>query len=78
LLSGEATARVARLLELLIEMSAGNPPLRMSRQDMAAILDISPETASRVCSQLLLRGWLRESAASFDADRGALRRLATE
>ena len=49
-----------------------------ARQDMAAILDISPETASRVCSQLLLRGWLHESSASFEIDRAQLQRLAAE
>lgn len=78
LLSGEATTRVARLLMLLGDMAQGAPPPRMTRQDMAAILDISPETASRVCSQLLLRGWLHESSASFEIDRTQLQRLATE
>ncbi|HWS26589.1 MAG TPA: Crp/Fnr family transcriptional regulator [Xanthomonadales bacterium] len=78
LLSGEATTRVARLLNLLSEMAMGAPPPRMTRQDMAAILDISPETASRVCSQLLLRGWLRESDTSFAIDREQMQRLAAD
>lgn len=78
LLSGEATTRVARLLNLLSDMAMGEPPPRMTRQDIAAILDISPETASRVCSQLLLHGWLRESAASFEINREQMERLATD
>lgn len=78
LLSGEATTRMARLLMLLSDMAQGAPPPRMTRQDMAAILDISPETASRVCSQLLLRGYLRESSASFEIDRAQMTRLAAD
>lgn len=78
LLSGEATTRVARLLLLLADMAQGQPPPRMSRQDVAAMLDISPETASRVCSQLLMRGVMVESGNHFEINRAEVERLAAD
>lgn len=76
LLSGEANARVARLLCFLVDFARGGPPPRLSRQEIAAMLDLSPETASRVCSALSLRGLLRETGSSFEIDRAALERMA--
>lgn len=77
LLSGEANARIARLLCFLVDFARGGPPPRLSRQEMAAMLDLSPETASRVCSALVLRGLLREAGSTFQIERPALERMAT-
>lgn len=74
LLSGEVQARIARLLCLLDDFDQ-TMPFRMSRQDMAALVDTSPETASRVCSAFLQQGWLKEEGPGFEIDREALRQL---
>lgn len=76
LLSGEASARVARFLCFLVDFAGSGPPPRLTRQDTAAILDLSPETVSRVSSAFILRGVLREHGSTFDVDRPALEKLA--
>jgi hypothetical protein len=45
---------------------------------MAAILDLSLETASRVCSGFIQQGWLQESGNQFRTDRAALERVAAD
>lgn len=75
LLSGEAATRIARLLCFLDAFRTDGQPLRLSRQDMAAMVDISYETASRVCSQFQQRGWLDESGARIAIDRPRLEAL---
>lgn len=77
LLSGDAVRRVARLLCFLEDFAIDMAPLKLTRGDMAAILDISLETASRVCSGFIKQGWLQESGQQFRIDRAAIDRLAT-
>lgn len=74
LLAGPASARVARLLALVADLAGDQPPPRLSRHEMAAACDITPETASRIASQWIARGWLFEDATSFRIDREALGR----
>lgn len=74
LLAGPAPARVARLLELLTDLAGGGPPPRLGRQDIAAACDLTPETASRIASEWIARGWLVESGHTFRIDRALLRR----
>lgn len=75
LLSGDANQRVARLLCFLQDFARGKPP-RLSRQEMAAVLGLTLETTSRVCSAFIQRGWLREGEGSFLIDRVVLEALA--
>jgi CRP-like cAMP-binding protein len=75
LLGGPAPARVARLLDMLVELAAGEPPPRLSRQDIAAASDLTPETASRIASEWIAQGWLVEDERSFRIDREALGRF---
>jgi len=74
LLSGEANQRVARLLCFLQDFASAAPP-RLSRQEMAAVLGLTMETTSRVCSAFMQRGWLSEGDGSFSIDRAALEAL---
>jgi CRP-like cAMP-binding protein len=73
--SGPAPTRMARLLELLVELADGQPPPRLSRQDIAAACDLTPETASRIASDWIVQGWLVEDERSFRIDREALGRF---
>jgi CRP-like cAMP-binding protein len=73
--SGPATSRIARLLDLLVELADGQPPPRLSRQDIAAACDLTPETASRIASEWIAQGWLVEELHSFHVDREALGRF---
>lgn len=75
LLGGSAPARMAHLLRLLVDLAHGEPPPRLSRQEIAAACDLTPETASRIASDWIAHGWLVESADSFRIDRDALDRL---
>ncbi len=75
LLSGEVQVRIARLLCMLDDIDEPEAHFRMSRQDMAALVDTSPETASRICSAFLQSGWLHEEGQGFQIDRGALQRI---
>lgn len=74
-LAGPAPARVARLLDLLAVLADGTPPPRLSRQDIAAACDLTPETASRIASDWIAQGWLVESGDTFRIDREALGRF---
>lgn len=76
LTSGDALGRVARLLLYLDELGQDGQVPRLSRQDMAAILDLSAETASRACSELMRRGALGEMQGCGPLDRAALEALA--
>ena len=76
LTSGDALGRVARLLLYLDELGQDGQVPRLSRQDMAAILDLSAETASRACSELMRRGALGEMQGCGPLDRDALEALA--
>lgn len=73
--SGPAPSRIARLLDLLVELAADLPPPRLSRQDIAAACDLTPETASRIASEWIAQGWLVEDLHSFHIDREALGRF---
>lgn len=72
--SGSAPARMARLLDLLVSLADGAAPPRLSRQEIAAACGLTPETASRIASEWIAQGWLRESDTSFEVDRAVLRR----
>jgi CRP-like cAMP-binding protein len=75
ILHGPAPARMARLLRLLVTLADGAPPAKLSRLEIAAACDIAPETASRVASDWIARGWLRERDHSFEIDAAALDRV---
>jgi CRP-like cAMP-binding protein len=75
LLAGPAPARVARLLDMLVALADGGPPPRLSRQDIAAVCDLTPETASRIASEWIEQGWLVEAGDTFRIDRDALGRF---
>jgi CRP-like cAMP-binding protein len=74
ILHGPAPARMARLFRLLVTLADGAPPPKLSRLEIAAACDIAPETASRVASDWIAHGWLRERDDSFELDAAALDR----
>jgi len=59
---GQARERVTNLLAYLAELAAPEPCPRVRRLDMAALLDIAPETAARVIADLKRAGLLQETA----------------
>jgi len=74
--TGSSRERVLKLLRCLAEFAHPNVCPRVSRNDMAAMLDISSETAARVIATLKRRGSLVEtdSELRFDPDRLSLQR----
>jgi CRP-like cAMP-binding protein len=73
LLAGPAPVRVARLLDMLVALADGGPAPRLTRQEIAAACDLTPETASRIASEWIAQGWLVETGDTFRIDREALR-----
>lgn len=65
---GPSRVRVLRLLSYLAEFAAPAPCPSLSRQDMAAMLDVSTATASRVVAELKAGGLLRERRHRFEFD----------
>lgn len=59
--SGPSRERVLKLLGYLAEFARPQPCPRVSRLDMASMLDISSETAARVMAELKDAGLLEES-----------------
>ena len=71
--TGGAEARVARLLLLLDGPTNGQPLPHIRRDDMGALLAISPETTSRIMADFRRRGLIKPvSAEAYDYDRDAL------
>ncbi|HMX54099.1 MAG TPA: helix-turn-helix domain-containing protein, partial [Plasticicumulans sp.] len=75
--TGTARARVARLLLRL----AGPRPVEafrlLGREDIGAMLGLTPETVSRTVAELRRQKLLREQGAGlFTVDAPALRRIA--
>jgi len=72
--AGPSRARVLKLLRYLAEFAAPGPCPRLRRLDMAAMLDISSETAARVIAELKAAGLVVETATElrFDPERLAL------
>lgn len=60
--SGPARERVTNLLAYLAELAAPEPCPRVRRLDMAALLDIAPETVARVIADVKRTGRLQETA----------------
>jgi CRP-like cAMP-binding protein len=69
--SGPSRERVLKLLSYLAEFAQPWPCPRVSRLDMAAMLDISSETAARVVAELKNAGLLEEAQRElrFDPQR---------
>lgn len=65
---GPSRARILKLLCYLAEFAAPAPCPSVSRQDMAAMLDVSAATASRVVAELKAGGLLRERRRRFEFD----------
>ena len=72
--TGPSRERVLKLLRYLAEFAAPSPCPRLRRLDMAAMLDISSETAARVIADLKTAGLVVETATElrFDPERLAL------
>jgi CRP-like cAMP-binding protein len=75
---GSSRARVLKLLCYLAEFVAPAPCPSISRQDMAAMLDVSPATASRVVAELKVTGVLRERRHRLEFEPARLERLLDE
>jgi CRP-like cAMP-binding protein len=69
--TGPSRERVLKLLRYLAEFAAPSPCPRLRRLDMAAMLDISSETAARVIADLKTAGLVVETATElrFDPER---------
>lgn len=69
--TGPSRERVIKLLRHLAELAAPGPCPRVRRLDMAALLDISSETAARVMADLKHAGLLEEKPDRllFDPER---------
>jgi len=69
--SGPSGARVVRLLRFLARFSHPDPCPRISRTEMASMLDISSETAARVIADLKRQGLLQETHSHlvFDPEK---------
>ena len=65
---GPSRVRVLKLLRYLAEFAAPAPCPSVSRQDMAAMVDVSAATASRVVAELKAGGLLRERQHRFEFD----------
>lgn len=70
-LTGPSRERVLKLLRFMAEFAAPAPCPRIRRLDMAAMLDISSETAARVIADLKIAGLLEEgpNELRFEPDR---------
>ena len=71
-LTGPARQRVLKFLAHMAELAAPEPCPRIRRLDMAAALDIAPETAARVIADLKKAGILSESAHEMRFERDQL------
>lgn len=69
--TGPSRERVIKLLRYLAQFAAPGPSPRLRRLDMAAMLDISSETAARVIADLKQAGMLEETPTQlvFDPER---------
>ncbi len=77
--TGSAEARVARLLLLLDGPTNGQPLPHISRDDMGALLAITPETASRVMADFRRRGLITQLAPNTHGyDQDGLTRIALD
>ncbi|KAA5605291.1 Crp/Fnr family transcriptional regulator [Roseospira marina] len=75
--TGNAKARVARLLLLLREGQGGEQCMLFGREDMGAMLGVTTETASRIVAEFRRTGILTEVGQNrYDCDVEALTRLA--
>lgn len=76
--TGTARARVARLLLRLAGPDASTPFRLLGREDIGAMLGLTPETVSRTVAELRRQGLLTEGQRQnqFTADAEALRRVA--
>ena len=70
--TGPSRERVLRLLRYLAQFAAPDPCPRIRRLDMAAILDIAPETAARVIADLKKAGVLEETPTELRFDPARL------
>lgn len=78
LTTGSAQARTARLLLYLVPPQSVQGPA-LHRDDMGAIMGVSPETASRMVADFKRRGWLSEGQGMLRVlDRDAIERMARE
>lgn len=71
-LTGPARQRVLKFLAHMADLAAPEPCPRIRRLDMAAALDIAPETAARVIADLKKAGILTESAHEMRFERDQL------
>jgi CRP-like cAMP-binding protein len=78
--TGTARSRVARLLRRLVEISEPDGQCRLvSREDMGAMLGITPETASRTIADFKRQGILREIGPNLmECDTRTLSQLADD
>lgn len=60
-ITGPARERITKLLKYLADLAAPEPCPRVRRLDMAALLDVAPETVARVVAELKRGGLLVES-----------------
>lgn len=75
--TGSARGRVARLLLWLVERNDGERCDLFSREDLGAVLGLTPETASRVMAERKRQGYISEPRPNhFLCDVPNLRRLA--
>lgn len=70
-ITGPARERIINLLKYLAEFAAPEPCPRIRRLDMAALLDVAPETVARVVAELKRGGLLVERAEHlvFDSQK---------
>jgi CRP/FNR family transcriptional regulator, anaerobic regulatory protein len=71
-LTGPSRERVLKLLRFMAEFAAPDPCPRIRRLDMAALLDISSETAARVIADLKNAGLLEEGPNELRFEPGRL------
>lgn len=71
-LSGPARQRVLKFLAHMADIAHPEPCPRVRRLDMAAALDIAPETAARVIAELKKTGVLTEAAYEMRFEREQL------
>ncbi len=69
---GPARQRVTSLLRFLAELAAPAPCPRLRRVDMAALLDMAPETVARVIADLKRAGLLQETGEHLVFDPAKL------
>lgn len=71
-ITGPARDRIIKLLQYLAEFAAPRPCPRVRRLDMAALLDVAPETVARVVAELKRSGLLVETAEHLVFDPAKL------